>query len=162
VLYGLTRRHSSNVDLEGERGWVISEDQRGRGRGRVRRLTLREAAERAGLVVSSARRGLEELREHDPPLVWGDVDATTGEELWWLLSSGLSELDRLEAASTHDHERASTRTPRQLIEPRWLAAIAAEVAAVNAQTRGCGPTRACTTATAPSSCPRSQPKAPRW
>jgi hypothetical protein len=32
----------------------------------------------------------------DPPLVWGDVDATTGEELWWLLPSGLNELDKLE------------------------------------------------------------------
>jgi len=29
--------------------------------------------------------------------VWGDVDAGTGEELWWLLPSGLNELDRLEA-----------------------------------------------------------------
>ena len=33
----------------------------------------------------------------DPPLVWGDVDAVTGTELWWLLPSGLNELDRLEA-----------------------------------------------------------------
>jgi hypothetical protein len=31
--------------------------------------------------------------------VWGDVDvdAGTGEELWWLVPSGLNELDRLEA-----------------------------------------------------------------
>lgn len=41
---------------------------------------------------SQTRRALQELREHDPPLVWGDVDANTGEELWWLLSSGLNEL----------------------------------------------------------------------
>ena len=67
------------------------------GRGRVRRWTLLEAAERAGLVLGHARRGLRELREHDPPLVWGDVDAGTGEELWWLLPDGLNELDRLEA-----------------------------------------------------------------
>ena len=46
---------------------------------------------------SHTRRGLQELREQDPPLVWGDVDAGTGEELWWLLPSGLNELDRLEA-----------------------------------------------------------------
>jgi hypothetical protein len=26
--------------------------------------------------------------------VWGDIDAVTGEELWWLLLSGLEELDR--------------------------------------------------------------------
>ena len=44
-----------------------------------------------------ARRGLQELREQDPSLVWGDVDAGTGEELWWLLPRGLNELDRLEA-----------------------------------------------------------------
>jgi hypothetical protein len=74
---------------------VIGEDQPGRGR--VRRWTSLEAAERAGLVLSHARRGLQELREQDPPLVWGDVDAGTGEELWWLLPSGLNELDRLEA-----------------------------------------------------------------
>jgi hypothetical protein len=52
---------------------VIGEDQPGRGR--VRRWTVLEAAERAGLVVSHTRRGLRELRERDPPLVWGDVDA---------------------------------------------------------------------------------------
>jgi hypothetical protein len=74
---------------------VIGEDQPGRGR--VRRWTLLEAAERAGLVLNHTRRGLEELREQDPPLVWGDVDAGTGEELWWLLPSGLNELDRLDA-----------------------------------------------------------------
>src|SRR3954454_3901607 len=74
---------------------VIGEDQPGRGR--VRRWTVLEAAERAGLVLSHARRGLQELREQDPPLVWGEVDAGTGEELWWLLPSGLNELDRLEA-----------------------------------------------------------------
>jgi hypothetical protein len=74
---------------------VIGEDQPGRGR--VRRWTALEAAERAGLVLNHARRGLQELRERDPPLVWGDADATTGEELWWLLPSGLNELDRLEA-----------------------------------------------------------------
>jgi hypothetical protein len=57
-----------------------------------------EAAERAGLVLSHARRGLQELREHDPPLVWDEVDdANGGEELWWLLPDGLNELDRLEA-----------------------------------------------------------------
>jgi hypothetical protein len=72
---------------------VIGEDQPGRGR--VRRWTSLEAAERAGLVLSHTRRGLQELREQDPPLVWGD--AGTGEELWWLLPSGLNELDRLEA-----------------------------------------------------------------
>jgi hypothetical protein len=74
---------------------VIGEDQPGRGR--VRRWTLLEAAERAGLVLNHARRGLQELREQDPPLVWGDADSGTGEELWWLLPSGLNELDRLEA-----------------------------------------------------------------
>ena len=67
------------------------------GRGRVRRWTALEAAERAGLVLNHARRGLQELREQDPPLVWGDADATTGEQLWWLLPSGPNELDRLEA-----------------------------------------------------------------
>jgi hypothetical protein len=75
---------------------VIGEDQAGRGRVR-RRWTSLEAAERAGLVLNHTRRGLEELREQDPPLVWGDVDAGTGEELWWLLPPGLNELDRLEA-----------------------------------------------------------------
>jgi hypothetical protein len=73
---------------------VIGEDQPGRGR--VRWAVL-EAAERAGLVLSHVRRGLLELRGQDPPLVWGDVDAGSGEELWWLLPSGLNELDRLEA-----------------------------------------------------------------
>jgi hypothetical protein len=29
--------------------------------------------------------------------VWGDVDARSGEKLWWLLPSGLNELDHLEA-----------------------------------------------------------------
>jgi hypothetical protein len=57
-----------------------------------------EPAERAGLLLSHARRGLRELREQHPPLVWGDVDATSGEELWWLLPGGLNELDRLEAS----------------------------------------------------------------
>ena len=74
---------------------VIREDQPGRGR--VRRWTLAEAGERAGLDLSETRRGLQELREQDPPLVWGDVDASTGEQLWWLLPHGLNELDRLEA-----------------------------------------------------------------
>jgi hypothetical protein len=76
---------------------VIGEDQPGGGR--VRRWTVLEAAERAGLVLNHARRGLQELREQDPPLVWGDVDvdAGTGEELWWLLPDGLNVLDRLEA-----------------------------------------------------------------
>jgi hypothetical protein len=74
---------------------VTGEDRPGRGR--VRRWTMLEAAERAGLVLSHARRALQELREHDPPLVWGDVDANGGEELWWLLPDGLNELDRLEA-----------------------------------------------------------------
>ena len=75
---------------------VIGEAQAGRGR--VRCWTSLEAAERAGLVLSHARRRLRELREQDPPLVWGDIDADTGEELWWLLPSGLklNELDRLE------------------------------------------------------------------
>ena len=63
----------------------------------MRRWTALEAAERAGLVLSHARRGLHELREQNPPLVWGDADAGAGEELWWLLPSGLNELDRLEA-----------------------------------------------------------------
>ena len=75
---------------------VIGEDQPGRGR--VRRWTSLEAAERAGLVLSYTRRALQELREQDPPLVWGDGDAGTAEELWWLLPSGLNELDRLEAS----------------------------------------------------------------
>ena len=48
---------------------VLGEDRPGRGR--VRRWTALEAAECAGLVLSHARRGLQELREHDPPLVWG-------------------------------------------------------------------------------------------
>ncbi len=75
---------------------VLGEDRPGRGR--VRRWTLLEAAERAGLVLSHARRGLQELRDHEPPLVWGGVDgAGGGEELWWLLPDGLNELDRLEA-----------------------------------------------------------------
>jgi hypothetical protein len=74
---------------------VIGEDQPGRGR--VRRWTSLEAAERAGLVLNHTRRGLQEFREHDPPLVWGDVDAGTGEELWWRLPPGLNELDRLES-----------------------------------------------------------------
>lgn len=73
---------------------VLGEDRPGRGR--VRRWTALEAAERAGLVLNHARRGLQELRDRDPPLVWGDVDAVTGTELWWLLPSGLNELDRLE------------------------------------------------------------------
>src|SRR3954469_11584575 len=46
------------------------------------------------------------LRAQDPPLVWGDVDARGGEELWWLLPSGLNELDRLEA-----RERRGARPP---------------------------------------------------
>ena len=54
---------------------VIGEDQPGRGR--VRRRTLLEAAEQAGLVLSHARRELQELREHDPPLVWGDADGAS-------------------------------------------------------------------------------------
>ena len=74
---------------------VLGEDQPGRGR--VRRWTALETAERAGLVFNHARRGLQELRAHNPPLVWGDADARGGEELWWLLPSGLNELDRLEA-----------------------------------------------------------------
>jgi hypothetical protein len=41
---------------------------------------------------------LQELRDQDPPLVWGDLDADTGAELWWLLPAGLNELDRLEAS----------------------------------------------------------------
>jgi hypothetical protein len=74
---------------------VIGEDRPDRGR--VRRWTALEAAERAGLVLNHTRRELQELRDHDPPPVWGDVDAVTGTELWWLLPSGLNELDRLEA-----------------------------------------------------------------
>jgi hypothetical protein len=62
---------------------VIGEDQPGRGQ--VRRWTVPEAAERARLADSATRRGLRDLSEQDPPLVWGDVDAGTGEELWWLL-----------------------------------------------------------------------------
>jgi hypothetical protein len=75
---------------------VIGEDTPGRGR--VRRWTLLEAAERAGLVLNHTHRGLQELREQNLPLVWGDVDAGTGEELWWLLPQGLTELDRLDAS----------------------------------------------------------------
>src|SRR5881392_3186211 len=75
---------------------VIGEDLPGRGR--VRRWTSLEAAERAGLVLGHARRALQELREHEPPLVWGDLDASSGEQLWWLLPAGLNELDRLDAA----------------------------------------------------------------
>ena len=41
---------------------------------------------------------MQELREQNRPLVWGDIDAGTGEELWWLLTQGLNELDRLEAS----------------------------------------------------------------
>src|SRR4051794_38830220 len=74
---------------------VIGEDQPGRGR--VRRWTTLEAAERAGLVLNHARRALDELRARNPPLVWSEIDARSGEELWWLLPSGLNELDRLEA-----------------------------------------------------------------
>ena len=74
---------------------LMGEDQPGRGR--VERWTALEAAERAGLVLNHARRSLRELRERDPPLVWGDTGADTGEELWWLLPVGLNELDRLEA-----------------------------------------------------------------
>ena len=74
---------------------VIDEERRCRGR--VRRWTSLEIAERAGLVLRHARRALQELRDQHPPLVWGDVDAGTGEDLWWLLPSGLNELDRLEA-----------------------------------------------------------------
>ena len=74
---------------------VIGEDRPGRGR--VRRWTALEAAERAGLILSHVRRGLHELRDQQPPLVWGDVDAGTGLELWWLLPCGLNELDRLDA-----------------------------------------------------------------
>jgi hypothetical protein len=74
---------------------VIGEHQPGRGR--VRRWTALEVAERAGLVLNHARRGLRELRDQDPPLVWGDANAGPGEELWWLLPDGLNELDRLEA-----------------------------------------------------------------
>ena len=74
---------------------VLAEEQPGRGR--VRRWTALEAAERAGLVLNHVRRGLQELRAQNPPLLWGDVDAGSGEELWWLLPSGLNELDRLEA-----------------------------------------------------------------
>jgi hypothetical protein len=88
---------------------VIGEDQPGRGR--VRRWTLLEAAERAGLVLNHTRRGLQELREQNPPLVWGDVDATSGEELWWLLPQGLNELDRLEdAIAERTRRRNGVRT----------------------------------------------------
>jgi hypothetical protein len=74
---------------------VIGEGQPGRGR--ARRWTALEVAERAGLVLNHTRRALHELREQDPPLVWGGVDARTGDELWWLLPAGLNELDRLDA-----------------------------------------------------------------
>ncbi len=43
--------------------------------------------------MSHARLTLRELRDEDPPLVWGDVAAGTGAELWWLLPAGLNELD---------------------------------------------------------------------
>jgi hypothetical protein len=78
---------------------VIGHDQPGRGM--VRRWTPLEVAERAGLVLNHTRRALQELRDDDPPLVWGEVDAGTGVELWWLLPAGLNELDRLEAARHH-------------------------------------------------------------
>src|SRR3954454_23940742 len=74
---------------------VIGEHQPGRGR--VRRWPPLEAAERAGRVLNHARRGLQELREQDPPLVWGDATAGTDEGLWCLLPDVLAELDRLEA-----------------------------------------------------------------
>jgi hypothetical protein len=74
---------------------VIGQDQPGRGT--VRRWTSLEVAERAGLVLNHTRKALQELREEDPPLVWGDVDARIGIELWWLLPAGLNELDRIEA-----------------------------------------------------------------
>src|SRR3954452_20770826 len=74
---------------------VIGDDQPGRGR--VRRWTALGGAERDGVVLNHARRGLHELLPQAPPLVWGDVDAGGGEELWRLLPSGLIELDRLEA-----------------------------------------------------------------
>src|SRR3954454_20357772 len=74
---------------------VIGEHQPGRGR--VRRWTALEVAERAGLVLNHARRGLQELRDQDPPLVWGDANDGPGEELWCLLPDGLTELARLEA-----------------------------------------------------------------
>lgn len=74
---------------------IIGEDQPGRGR--VRRWTLAEAAERAVLGLSDTRRGLQGLQGQDPPLVWGEVDSSTDEQLWWLLPHGLTELDRLEA-----------------------------------------------------------------
>lgn len=73
---------------------VIGEDQ-GR-RGRVRRWTLVEAAERASLNLDETHRGLRELRAQTPPLVAGDIDANTGQELWWLLPHGVEELDRLD------------------------------------------------------------------
>jgi len=74
----------------------VGEDQIGRGM--VRSWTPLEFAGRAGLILSHARRALRELSDEDPPLVWGDVDAGTGLELWWLLPAGLNELDRLQAA----------------------------------------------------------------
>jgi hypothetical protein len=74
---------------------VLDEDHAGGGR--IGRRTALEIAERAGLVLNHARRSLRKLREQDPPQVWGEVDAATGEEWWWLLPSGLNELDRLEA-----------------------------------------------------------------
>src|SRR4051794_3454603 len=46
----------------------------------------------------------------DPPLVCGDVDATTGEELWWLLPSGLNQLDKPGRASAA--EPTATGPPR--------------------------------------------------
>src|SRR3954470_6683533 len=74
---------------------VIGEDQPGRGR--ARRWTAREGAERAGWVLNHAGRGLRELRDQDPPLVWGDANAGPGEELWWLLPDGHRELAGREA-----------------------------------------------------------------
>ena len=65
---------------------------------RVKRWTLEQVAERAGLSMNATQRGLETLRAEDVPPVWGDVDTGTGEQLWWMLPTGLEELDRLEEA----------------------------------------------------------------
>lgn len=66
---------------------------------RTTRWTLEQLADRAGLSASETRRGLETLRAEDVPPVWGDVDAGNGEQLWWMLPTGLELLERLEDAN---------------------------------------------------------------
>ena len=63
---------------------------------RITRWTLEQVADRAGLSVIETRRGLETLRAEDVPPVWGEIDANTGEQLWWMRPTGLEMLERLE------------------------------------------------------------------